>query len=329
MPTVSIVRNLGVIAATAAIMVVTDYVVLHLLLLTMFWGPVILIGIPIALVALPIAIIGVSKHLTGGSHTMGAITVSIVLAVAGVYGYQSGALSLFGDINPTAHLLLCVLSAVTLGLFLGPWPLRGAGVAAAATLVALVLVLPTSGERAAVEHARAEAETQRQNAEARQQVTEHFLDQRAFPVLAESPGWRNPKIRATGWDAMTWMVNDVGAVATALVLAPVEESEDTTLCAYIGRPGDGAPADWCIRTGAVWTRADGTGVAYIDGGRAVAIKAADEFTVAQAGGSSSATAADIAALATSVRAMTDAEVETYILPVYDGVNTPVIDAPDL
>jgi hypothetical protein len=70
-------------------------------------------------------------------------------------------------------------------------------------------------------------------------------------------------------------------------------------------------------------------VAYIEGRQAVAITAADTFTVDQAGGSSSATAADIAALAASVRPMTDAEVETYILPVYDGVNTPVIDLPDL
>jgi hypothetical protein len=327
-PTVSIVRNLGVIAATAGIMLTINVVVAHLLVLALF-GPVLLIGVPLALLALPIAIIGVSQLLTGGAHTRGAIAVSIVLVAAGAYGYQSGALSLFGHINPAAHLLLCVLSALTLGLFLGPWPLRVAGAAAAATLVALVVILPTSGERAAIERAQAEAETQRQDAEARQQAIEHFLDEGAFPVLAESPGWRNPQIRATGWDAMTWMVNDVGAVATALVLSPVEESEDTTLCAYISRPGDGPSTDWCIRTGTVWTRADGAGVAYIEGRQAVAITAADTFTVDQAGGSSSATAADIAALAASVRPMTDAEVETYILPVYDGVNTPVIDLPDL
>ena len=44
-------------------------------------------------------------------------------------------------------------------------------------------------------------------------------------------------------------------------------------------------------------------------------------------GGSSAIAADVAALATNLRTMTDAEIETHILPVYEGVETPVIDTP--
>lgn len=181
------------------------------------------------------------------------------------------------------------------------------------------------------------AEVERAEAEAQQRRAsiDDLLDHGASPMLTDLEGWSNPRIHPTGSSAMTWVRSEAGAVATILVSADAEAPVTDDWCHFIARDGDAssptadALPDWCVRTETGWERADGTGVVIFDAGSLIAINPAAEAGAAQAGGVSSATARDIALLAESLRPMTDAELHEHVVPVYDAVETPVIDTPGL
>lgn len=322
-------RSIELIAVAAPVMLVCDYVASASVMLALLGRPVAMVGIPVAAVGLTAALVGLSRALLGRRSILGSASVTLLLAAIGAYGFASGILSPLGwGTDVPLHLLVCSLCAIALGAFLPPWQLRVVGIAATVAVVALIASIPTSA-------AIAEAERLEREAQQRQDSIEHLLERGARPVVTELEGWSHPRIHPTGDWATTWARNSAGAVATILVAADDGRPVVGDWCHYLTRPGDAAPAgpdaspEWCVPTDTGWTRSDGTATVFHDADRLIAIRPADQNIAAQAGGTRSATAADIAALAGSLRPMSDSELERYVLPVYDGDMTPVIDTPGL
>ncbi len=322
-------RSLVLIAAAALVMLACDAVVSSLVMLALFGDPVAMIGIPVAAVGLTAALVGLSLALLGRRSVLGSAAVTLLLGAVGAYGFANGMLRPLGwGTDVPLHLLVCGLCAVALGAFLPPWPLRVVGIAAGLAVVALMASIPTSA--AVAEAARVESEAQQ-----RQERIAHLLESGARPAVTELEGWSHPRVRPTGASALTWARSSTGGVATILVEADVEPPVLGHWCSFIQRPGDAMPADgdalpeWCAPTDTGWTRTDGTATVLYDADRLIAIRPADQSDAAGAGGTAAATPADIAALAGSLRPMSDGELEQYVLAAYDGVDTPVIDTPGL
>ena len=228
------------------------------------------------------------------------------------------------------HVLVCALVAGVFGLFLGPWPLRIAGALAAAALVAVLALMPSASERAAVQYAE---EQQR----AVQEQRDYFRNEGTRPVVTDLAGWSNVQVQADGGGATTWMVSDDGAVADVLVIGHVDEAtlDPQFPCVSIQRDGDdetpapGALPSWCVKTEAGWLRSDGTGISLVRDGTLISLNTSDEWDIVNAGGKRPATSEEVAALATSLRSMTGAELEKWVLPTYSGVNSAVVDTPGL
>lgn len=330
-PPPSAARGLVVVTGTALAMLVADYVVSYLVVMAAFGGPTILIGVPIVAVVLPAVISGLSMTLTGRLRLLGAIAVSILLGAIGAYGILNGILSpLALQQDWPLHIVLCTLCAVALWLLIGPLPFRIVGAAAALGVVILMSLLPTGSEQAAVEKAHAEEQRAAER-------LSYFRTDGTIPVVTDLDGWRNARLRATGVDAMTWMVSDDGAVADVLVTGNVRESEMDPLapCTWITRTGDGWPAtagalpEWCVKTDTGWARADGTGISFVQDERLIAVNTSDGLDIREAKGQRSASVEEISALASSLRPMTADEVDRYVLPTYAGVDSPPVNTPGL
>lgn len=321
----SALRSLAVIGVTAFTMLLAELVVSQVTVVGMFM-PVYLLGIPIVIVLLALAVMAIAKGLTGRARPLAAFMVSLLLASIGAFGFVTGRLvPVMLDPNGWVHILICVLCALTLGLSLGPLPLRLAAAAATLAAIVLVVVLPTSAERAAEEGAAALAEQE-------QEERDYFLEEGTFAVVTDLPGWSNSRVQLSG---ATWLVTDDGAVAFALVQGHAVESQVTGACSFLGRQGDsndiGADGNpiWCIRTDTGWARADGTGIAYVEDGLFIAVNAADEYKVEEVGGTGPAAPEQIAQLQGNLREMTMDEVHTYIGDAYQGSDTPPLDTPGL
>ena len=314
-------------------MLVADLAVSSVFVFAVFAGswPGLLIGVLVVSAGLAATIVTVSRVITGRRRVLGAVTVTVTLAAVGAYAVLNGILApMTAQQDWSLHLLACTLAAGVLGLFLGPWPLRIIGAVAAAGLITVITVLPTSAERAATQY----AESQIQEAQDR---VERFRSDGTHPIVTELEGWSNARVRATGGDAMTWMVSDEGAVADVLVTGHVDENamDPIAPCTWISHPGDtevpapGALPSWCVKTETGWVRTDGTGFAVVRDSTLIALNPSDEFGVRDAGGTRAATAQEVAALATSLRPMTEAEVETWILPSYGREDSPAVLTPGL
>jgi hypothetical protein len=202
-------RPLAVIAGTVPVMLIVDYGVSYATVAALFSGSVALIvgAVLIGFVVLVSLVVALSKVLTGNFAILGAIAAATLLTWAGAFGFLSGILrplALQEDV--LLHVAVCGMAALTLGLFLGPWPLRIAGALSAAGLVTLLVVTPTPAETAAVEQEKSAAE---ELDAARSQ----WLNSGRFPLVTDLPGWSNVEVRATGSDAGTWVRSDAGAVA--------------------------------------------------------------------------------------------------------------------
>jgi hypothetical protein len=316
---------------TAAAMLAADYIVSTAVVLALFGNPLMLVAIPVAAIGLAAVIVGISKALTGRLNILGAVTVTILLTALGATGFLNSALDpLPMQTDMPAHLAICALSATALGLFLRPWPLRIIGAAAGVGAVLFSSSLPTGAEEAQEYNAQLEADTRQDN-------LEYFDTYGVLPLVTDLDGWSNPLVRATGGDAITWMKSDTGAVADVLVSGHVDEATmDARFgCTWIHRDGDNntplpdGTYEWCVHTGSQWARPDGTGIAFIRDNTLVTLNAGDDFDIRDTAGDRPATAQEVAALFGSLREMTDAEVNEHIIPVYDGVETPVIETPGL
>jgi hypothetical protein len=326
-------RSLGLIIGTALAMLAADYAVSYGVVIALFGGGLVMFAvIPVVAVALAAVIIGLSKALTGRMNIFGAIVVTLLLAYVGGYGLLNHVLSPAAVQNDLPlHLAICGLSALALGLFLRPWPLRILGVAAGVGVLVLITLLPV------IQHIEQEQEYAQSQADVSEEKLEYFEAYGVIPLVTDLDGWSNPLVRATGGDAITWMRSDTGAVADVLVSGNVDEATiDAHFgCTWIHRDGDSnTPApdgsyEWCVHTGNQWARPDGTGVAFIRDGTLVTLNAGDDFDIRDTAGARSATAEEVAALFGSLRQMTAAEVDEHIVPVYDGVDTPVIQTPGL
>ncbi|WP_345800426.1 hypothetical protein AAIB33_13225 [Microbacterium sp. AZCO] len=322
-------RSLAVIGITAALMLVADAVVSQLVVFAMFLGVTPLVGIPFVAVLLIVAIALVGKKLTGKAPVAGAIVVTMLLSALGAYGFLNGILAPITLGGSPVHFLTVALSAVALGLFLGPLMLRLLGAAAAVSAVVLPAVQPTSADRARAQSEAAAAERDAEN-------LHYFLTEGTFPVVTDLDGWRNARVRATGAAADTWLVSDAGAVATVYASGPVDGSAiGTAACGFLIRPGEAdsptpdAYPDWCVQTDEGWSRSDGTAVAYVIDDDFVVLDIADDVEVGELDGTRPASAADIEHLAGTLRPMTRAEVDEYLVDVYRAGDTPAVDTPGL
>lgn len=126
-------------------MLVADYAVSSVFLFALFsasW-PGLLFGVLILAVALAATIATISRALTGRPHVLGALTVTVMITAVGAYAVLTGSLvPMTTQQDWPLHLLVCTLAAGTLGLFLGPWPLRVVGAVSAMALFAAMSLLP-------------------------------------------------------------------------------------------------------------------------------------------------------------------------------------------
>jgi hypothetical protein len=321
-------RSLAVIAATALVLVVADYVVSSVTVFALVSGslPALVIGVLLAACVLTIVLVAVSRVISGRLHVAGAVLVTLTLAVAGGYGFATGNLAPVGtQQNVSLHLLVCALAAGVFGLFLGPWPIRIGGGLAAAALVASLVLMPTAQERAATQY----ADEQHQ---AVLEQRDYFRQEGTSPVVTDLEHWSNARLRATGSDAMTWMISDDGAIADVLVTGHVDEAtmDPDAPCTWVQRQGDydipapGALPSWCVKTETGWARTDGTGISFVRDGTLIGLNTSDEYDIVRLGGTRAATPEEIAALAASLRPMTEAELEKWVLPTYAGLESPEV-----
>lgn len=327
----AVMQSLAVIGVAAVAMLTADAAVSSLVVVAMLGGVPFLIGIPIVAVMLILSISGLSRVVTGRWHVLGAVTSTIALVWAGAYGLLNGILlPLFIQPEWWPHALVCFLSAGLLGLFLGPVVVRIVGATSAIALIATLALLPTDADKAAEQH----KQDQQQLVE---EQLDYFLAEGTHPVVTDLVGWANPLVRATGGGAMTWVVSDDGAVADILVTGHVNEAtmDPMAPCTWIqrqgdvGMPVDGALPDWCVKTEAGWARADGNGASFVRDGTLIAVNIGDDFDIRDTGGTRPATPEEISALVASLRPMTDAEIDKWILPTYAGIDSPVVETPGL
>ncbi|MET0734239.1 MAG: hypothetical protein ABWY55_01140 [Microbacterium sp.] len=326
-------QALAVFVGATVAMLIADFAVSRLFVIAAFGGgPAMLIGIPVVGVLLILVIAGLMKAITGAYRMPAAITVAVLLGAFGAYGVLSGILDPLiwtGDETFALHVAICALTALALGLFLGPWPLRALGGGAVIAAIVILAVSPTGAEQIAQEAAESEA------AQAAERL-EYFRTDGTLPVLADLAGWRNARVHAAGSDAMTWVISDDGAVAQLYVAGHADPAQvGTSPCMFISRPGDAGAAspdvlpDWCLRTATGWSRSDGTGLAFIEGDRLITVNAADEWNVTDAGGTKSATAEDVALLAAHTRTMTLAEAEEHLSDEIRSGEWAPVDTPGL
>ncbi|WP_116648709.1 hypothetical protein [Microbacterium sp. Gd 4-13] len=320
------------ITAAAAAMLAADYAMSYAGVMALFGLPFALIALPIVAAVLAAVVAWVSKAATGRWHVVGAIAVTVLLGTVVIYGFLVGILRpLVLQEDLPLHLAVCALCALTYGLFLGLWPLRILGGAAGVGLVILVSAIPTAAEESALQA----AETSEQMAS---EQLDYYLTSGAYPFITELEGWQNTRVRPTGSEAATWLLSDDGAAAKVIANRLFEETgmDATFPCTMMSRGGDAGPAtegalpEWCVKTETGWERSDGLALAYIEDSRLVVIDTPEEYeAVFLEDSQRPANAQEIAAVAASLRPMTDAEIERWVLPVYDSVNTPEIETPGL
>ncbi|MGH3689588.1 MAG: hypothetical protein ACRDT7_05480 [Microbacterium sp.] len=326
-------RSLAVIGLTIPLMLLIDYAVSYATVVALFGGlPFVLIAaILIAFAVLAAGIALLSKAVTGEPTILGAIVAAGVLMCAGAFGLLTGILGPMAlQTDALLHVAVCALAALTLGLFLGPMPLRVAGGVSVVALVAVLALVPTPTETAAVD--RANTETDRLA-----EVKASWIESGKFPLVTDLPGWSNVEVRATGTDAGTWVRSDTGSVARVIVQWNSVGPDPLAPCNFIGGPGlewdrgsDQLPS-WCVRTGDQWSRSDGSAVYTYDAGTGTTtwIMAFGGYDAERVGGSTAATAEDIAALIPSLHPMSRDDAERYLLPTFDGIDSPEVQTPDL
>lgn len=326
-------RSLAVIGLTIPLMLLVDYAVSYATVVALFGAsPLFLVAaILIAFAVLATGIAVLSKVFTGRPAVLGTLVAAGVLACAGAFGLVNGILGpLALQMNALLHVAVCVLCALTLGLFLGPMPLRVIGALSAAGLIAVLALTPTAAETAAVEHANAESDRLADGKAS-------WIDSGKFPLVTDLPGWSNVETRATGTDASTWVRSDTGAVARVIIQWNAVGPDPLAPCNFIGGPGlewdqgvDQLPS-WCVRSGDQWSRSDGSAVYVFDAGTGTTmwIMAFGGYDAERVGGSGAATAEDIAALIPSLQPMSRHDVERYLLPTFDGIDSPEVQLPDM
>ncbi|CAN7479312.1 hypothetical protein LJR042_003198 [Microbacterium maritypicum] len=326
-------RSLAVIGLTIPLMLLIDYAVSYATVVALFGGlPFVLIAaILVAFAVLAGGIALLSTAFTGRPAIFGGVVAAGVLTCAGAFGLVHGILGpLALQTDALLHVAVCALAALTLGIFLGPMPLRVAGAVSAAALVAVLALVPTPTETAAVDRANAEAD---RSAE----VKASWIRSGKFPLVTDLAGWSNVEVRATGTDAATWVRSDTGSVARIIIQWNAVDPDPLAPCNFIGGPGrewDRGPdqlPSWCVRTGDQWSRSDGTAVYSYDAGTGTTmwIMAFGGYDAERVGGSTAATAEDIAALIPSLHPMSREDAERYLLPTFDGIDSPEVQTPDL
>lgn len=319
-------RSLLVVAATAGLMLVGDWVVGYITVVGMF-NPLFLLGIPAAIVIVALMTAALAREMTGSAHLVGAFAVSFLLAGIGAWAFLTGRLQPM-SMDPIiwAHVLVCVLCSLAFGLFLGPVLLRWLGAAAVVGLLVFTALLPTAAQRA--QQQAAAGETLR-----REEGLSSYMESEIFPMVTDLAGWANVK---AGFDGASWIVNQDGAVVFVWVQA-VEDAEgiDQYACSHIRRDGDtdaeswGDLPDWCSATEAGWARANGTGRAFVTDGRLVVLNSGGPLGAGEVGGSRLATSDEVADLAEHLRPMTTSEVQKYLVPHFVPGDTLPIDTPGL
>lgn len=331
-PRTTVARSLMAIGLTIPLMLLVDYAVSYATVVTLFGGLpyVLIVTILIAFVVLTAGIAVLGKVFTGRATVLGGVVTAGVLTCAGAFGLLNGILSpLALQTDVLLHVAVCALAAFTLGLFLGPMPLRVAGAVSVVALIAVLALTPTAAETAADEYANAEAD----------RLTEAragWIDSGKFPLVTDLPGWSNVEARATGTDASTWVRSDTGSVARVIIQWNAVAPDPLAPCNFIGGPGlewdrgsDQLPS-WCVRTGDQWARADGSAVYAFDAGTGTTmwIMAFGGYDAERVGGTTAATAEDIAALIPSLQRMSREDAERHLLPTFDGMDSPEVQLPD-
>lgn len=324
-------RSLTVMALTFPAMLLVDYGVSYATVAALFSRslPALIGAVVIGFALLVASIVGLSKIFTGRLAVLGAVVITGLLTSAGAFGFLNGVLgpmALQADV--LMHVAVCAMSALALGLFFGPWPLRIAGAISVVGLVALLTLTPTPAETAVIEQEKREAEQE-------EAVRSEWIKSGRFPLLTGLPGWSNVEVRATGSDASTWVRSDAGSVARIITQWDTLQPDPLAPCNFIGGPGlewdrgfDQLPT-WCVQSGNQWARSDGSAIFIFDAGTTTWITAFGGYEAERVGGSTAASPQEISALIASLRTMSREDAERYLLPVFDGMNSPEVLTPDL
>lgn len=322
-------RSLAVIGLTVPVMLLIDYGVSYATVAALFSGSIALVigTVVIGFMVLVALIVIVSRVFTGKLAVPGAAAVAILLTWAGAFGFLNGVLRpLALREDALLHVAVCGMAALALGLFLGPWPLRVTGALSAVGLITFLVLAPTPTETATIAHEKAEAD---EKVAARSE----WFDSGRFPLVTDLPGWSNVEVRATGSDAETWVRNETGAVAHIITQWDTLPPDPLAPCNFISGPGlewdrgfDQLPT-WCLHSGNLWERSDGSAIFLFNAGTTTRITAHGGYAAERVGGSTAASANEISALFASLRTMSREDVEQYLLPTFDGINSPEVRIP--
>lgn len=277
-----------------------------------FLGLLMLIIAPSAAVVLISIIVSAC---TGRRNIRAAIVVTVAAFVAlGIAFFGFGTVPMIW-VQPgfeLVHLLIAVPSALTLGLFLGSWRLRIAGVIGAALVITGAVWVSTPDPQPT---APSQAEQQDQaNFEA-------FIKSGAFPMVADLPGGTIVGVVSDGGPPRTLSVTaDGGVVEVVIDRNPIAANPDSAPCWYLSAANRSLKdtdtiqdyASWCIHDRELWRLTDGTGYARMENGNLIAVKSASTENVQAGGGARSASASEVLEAWDSLRPMTEAEVRKHL-----------------
>jgi hypothetical protein len=272
-------------------------------------------GLPVLIIAPGIAVVLISVVLsacTGRRSIRAAIAVSVVAFVA--LGIALGTVPMIWVQSgfELVHLLIAIPSPLTLGLFLGPWRSRIAGLIGTALLITVAVWVsapdpqPTGPSQAEQqEHANFEA----------------FIESGAFPMVADLPGGTIVGVVPDGGPSRTLSVTaDGGVVEVVIDRNPIATNPDIAPCWYLSAADMGLEdsdtiqnyASWCVQGHDLWRLTDGTGYARMENGSLIAVKSATSENVQAGGGERSANAGEVLEAWDSLRVMTEVEVRKQL-----------------
>ena len=323
------VRSISTIAITFVILFAVDRLIPRLVVALVFGVPGVVLSLLLVFVVTAGLIVIVSRAIHGRSRYFGAVTVTALSVGSAAADLLSGTLASDSLDHLGARALVVALCALTLGLFLGPWPLRVIGLAAAVSAVVLSMAIAGKDEPPV-------ALPTNVSTPGDHELFEGYLSSGVFPLVTELPAWTNARVVATSRSATTWAINDVGEVITISVSSVPPESElDVTACTFIARASDvwqvqeGVLPEWCQSAGDTWTRPDNLGFAFIEGNRLIGLTSPEPSFAVNAGGLTGGSAEQLGEIVGSLRSMTVAEVDRYLRAEFKGDESLPIETPGL
>lgn len=205
------------------------------------------------------------------------------------------------------HVISAAVAATALGIALGPLWLRLVGAVAAVGALVLLASLLAPDPPPVVE------DTAQQQIDANY---EYYIEQGIFPYTTDAPGSEVVGVFDYGPKSVLITTASGGVVEIITDRTPTVDKFEAWPCWFISDPNMGLEdtdvladySEWCAADAAGWTRVDGLGRALPMDGGLVAVKSADQYLIGLSEGTRPGIAAEVDAIASSLRMMTEAEV---------------------